>query len=191
MLAQTIKLGSWSLALLLPGLASGRNSSQFLNPILPGFHPDPSCTFIPKEDTFYCASSSFNAFPGIPIHASKDLTTWRLVGEFLPCSICPPIDCWLTTCNYRRGGPSTAISTLLSDTPHVLAVWPSQCTPCFGSSHLRYVPYRPPVFSSHPGACVTIGRGEFQKHPSLLAFASRIFRAAILVQPRRHNPDSV
>ncbi|KAF2449573.1 glycoside hydrolase family 43 protein [Karstenula rhodostoma CBS 690.94] len=83
MLTQSLTLGFLLLVSLLPGLASGRNSSQFLNPILPGFHPDPSCTFISDEETFYCASSSFNAFPGIPIHASKDLTTWRLLGNVL------------------------------------------------------------------------------------------------------------
>lgn len=44
------------------------------------FHPDPSCIFHQLDETFYCASSSFNVFPGIPIHASKDLTNWRLVG---------------------------------------------------------------------------------------------------------------
>lgn len=88
MLTQALTLGSLLLVSLLPGVASVRNSSQFLNPILPGFHPDPSCTFISEEETFYCASSSFNAFPGIPIHASKDLTTWRLVGAYLPRSIC-------------------------------------------------------------------------------------------------------
>ncbi|KAF2178212.1 glycoside hydrolase family 43 protein [Zopfia rhizophila CBS 207.26] len=56
----------------------------FYNPIVPGFHPDPSCIFVPEhDDTFYCASSSFNVFPGIPIHASKDLTTWRLISNAL------------------------------------------------------------------------------------------------------------
>lgn len=44
------------------------------------FHPDPSCIFHKPDSTFYCASSSFNVFPGIPIHASKDLTNWRLIG---------------------------------------------------------------------------------------------------------------
>ncbi|KAK7038119.1 glycoside hydrolase family 43 protein [Favolaschia claudopus] len=54
------------------------------NPILPGFHPDPSCIFVSEWDsTFFCASSSFNAFPGIPIHASQDLQTWRLIGNAL------------------------------------------------------------------------------------------------------------
>ncbi|KAK0617306.1 glycosyl hydrolase [Immersiella caudata] len=55
-----------------------------LNPILPGFHPDPSCIFVPEwNSTFFCATSSFNSFPGIPIHASKDLKEWSLVGHVL------------------------------------------------------------------------------------------------------------
>lgn len=58
-------------------------NSTFNNPILPGFHPDPSCIFVPElDDTFFCASSSFNAFPGIPIHASKDLQNWKLIGKY-------------------------------------------------------------------------------------------------------------
>jgi beta-xylosidase len=56
-------------------------NSTYYNPILPGFHPDPSCIFVPEwDDTFFCASSSFNAFPGIPLHASKDLQNWKLIG---------------------------------------------------------------------------------------------------------------
>ncbi|TFK27128.1 arabinofuranosidase [Coprinopsis marcescibilis] len=52
--------------------------------MLPGFHPDPSCIFVKEwDDTFFCASSSFNAFPGIPIHASKDLQNWKLIGHVL------------------------------------------------------------------------------------------------------------
>ncbi|KAH8881358.1 hypothetical protein GQ53DRAFT_888319 [Thozetella sp. PMI_491] len=59
-------------------------NSTFLNPILPGFHPDPSCIYVSEWDsTFFCASSSFNAFPGIPIHASKDLQKWKLIGHAL------------------------------------------------------------------------------------------------------------
>lgn len=58
-----------------------QGNSTYFNPIFPGFHPDPSCIFVPEwDDTFFCAASSFNAFPGIPIHASKDLKNWRLIG---------------------------------------------------------------------------------------------------------------
>ncbi|KAG8157623.1 hypothetical protein KVR01_012665 [Diaporthe batatas] len=71
------------LVALLSGLAEAENST-FNNPILPGFHPDPSCIFVPEWDnTFFCASSSFNAFPGIPIHASKDLQNWKLIAHVL------------------------------------------------------------------------------------------------------------
>ncbi|KAJ9299719.1 CAZyme family GH43 [Paecilomyces variotii] len=57
-------------------------NSTYINPILPGFHPDPSCIFVPSWDnTYFCASSSFNAFPGIPIHASRDLQNWKLIGN--------------------------------------------------------------------------------------------------------------
>jgi len=65
--------------------AAASANSTYYNPILPGFHPDPSCIYLPEKDngTFFCASSSFNAFPGIPIHASKDLQNWRLIGHVL------------------------------------------------------------------------------------------------------------
>lgn len=76
-------------ALLLPiavkaAAVKSPENSTFTNPILPGFHPDPSCIFVPEwDDTFFCATSSFQAFPGIPIHASKDLQNWKLVGNVL------------------------------------------------------------------------------------------------------------
>lgn len=94
----------WVLSALMVCLAYGDNST-FNNPILPGFHPDPSCVFVPEwNETFFCASSSFNAFPGIPIHASKDLQNWKLIGIGVFFSM-PPQDkiCGpLSDCVYRR-----------------------------------------------------------------------------------------
>jgi xylan 1,4-beta-xylosidase len=51
------------------------------NPVLPGFHPDPS--FIRVGEGFYVASSTFEWFPGVPIHHSRDLKHWRLIGHAL------------------------------------------------------------------------------------------------------------
>ncbi len=74
-------LWTWLFA-ALPSTAIARPNSTYSNPILPGFHPDPSCIFVPEwDDTFFCASSTFNAFPGIPLHASKDLQNWKLIGQ--------------------------------------------------------------------------------------------------------------
>ncbi|KAF4781077.1 hypothetical protein HER10_EVM0006843 [Colletotrichum scovillei] len=75
-----VALAVWLMCL---SISEGSNST-FYNPIIPGFHPDPSCIFVPEwNNTFFCASSSFNAFPGIPLHASRDLQNWKLVGHVL------------------------------------------------------------------------------------------------------------
>ncbi len=47
------------------------------NPILPGFNPDPS--IIRVEDDFFIATSTFEWFPGVRIHHSRDLIHWRLI----------------------------------------------------------------------------------------------------------------
>ncbi len=47
------------------------------NPILPGFNPDPSILRV--GETYYIATSTFEWFPGVQIHASRDLANWELV----------------------------------------------------------------------------------------------------------------
>lgn len=54
---------------------------QIQNPVLPGFNPDPS--IIRVEDTYYIATSTFEWFPGVRIHESKDLVHWNLVKNVL------------------------------------------------------------------------------------------------------------
>lgn len=49
------------------------------NPILPGFNPDPSICRV--GDDYYIATSTFEWFPGVQIHQSRDLAHWRLVGR--------------------------------------------------------------------------------------------------------------
>lgn len=51
------------------------------NPVLPGFNADPS--MIRVEDTYYIANSTFEWFPGVRIHASKDMVHWNLVTNVL------------------------------------------------------------------------------------------------------------
>ena len=49
--------------------------------ILKGFKPDPS--IIRVEDTFYIASSTFEWFPGVMIHESRDLVNWSFTDYVL------------------------------------------------------------------------------------------------------------
>lgn len=51
------------------------------NPILPGFHPDPSICRVGED--YYLVCSSFEYFPGVPIFHSRDLVTWRQIGNVL------------------------------------------------------------------------------------------------------------
>ncbi len=56
-------------------------SRTITNPVLPGFHPDPS--FLRVGDDYYLATSTFEWFPGVRIHHSRDLVNWRLLGHAL------------------------------------------------------------------------------------------------------------
>ena len=49
------------------------------NPVLPGFNPDPS--FCRVGDDFYLATSTFEWYPGVQIHHSRDLVNWTLVSR--------------------------------------------------------------------------------------------------------------
>jgi len=55
--------------------------AQTTNPILPGFHPDPSICRVGND--YYIVNSSFQYFPGVPVYHSRDLQTWQLIGNVL------------------------------------------------------------------------------------------------------------
>src|SRR5688572_1692760 len=53
----------------------------FLNPIMPGDHPDPS--ILKDGDDYYMTFSSFDAYPGVVIWHSRDLVNWQPLGPTL------------------------------------------------------------------------------------------------------------
>lgn len=59
-----------------------QSESEFYNPILSGFYPDPSICSNGKGD-YYLVCSSFTYFPGVPIFHSRDLVNWKQVGHVL------------------------------------------------------------------------------------------------------------
>ncbi|HEY6803025.1 MAG TPA: glycoside hydrolase family 43 protein [Pyrinomonadaceae bacterium] len=52
-------------------------STLIQNPILRGFNPDPSIVRV--GDDYYIATSTFEWYPGVQIHHSRDLVHWRLL----------------------------------------------------------------------------------------------------------------
>lgn len=53
----------------------------FRNPVLPGFHADPSVCR--AGDDYYLVNSTFQFFPGVPVYHSKDLIHWEQIGACL------------------------------------------------------------------------------------------------------------
>ena len=98
--------------------------TRFHNPILPGFNPDPSIVRVGED--FYIATSTFEWFPGVQIHHSRDLVHWRMVARPLSrpaqldmrgdpdsCGVWAPDlsyadgRFWLTYTDVKRFGQST------------------------------------------------------------------------------------
>lgn len=52
-------------------------TAMIRNPILPGFNPDPSICRVGGD--YYIATSTFEWYPGVQIHHSRDLVNWTLV----------------------------------------------------------------------------------------------------------------
>ena len=90
------------IVLLLNGLfVSGQTSivdssayykevKTYVNPVLPGDHPDP--TLIKVGDDFYHCGSSFHFTPYLPIYHSKDLVHWEVISRVVP----PSKGAWVT-----------------------------------------------------------------------------------------------
>lgn len=73
----------FSLLLLLMSCAiiTAQSIGTYRNPIIPGFHPDPSIVRVGED--FYLVNSSFQYFPGVPIFHSRDLIHWEQIGNVL------------------------------------------------------------------------------------------------------------
>ncbi|WP_438431173.1 glycoside hydrolase family 43 protein [Gorillibacterium sp. sgz500922] len=93
----------------------------YRNPVICGFHPDPS--ICRKGDDYFLVTSSFEYFPGVPLFHSKDLVNWRQIGHCLTrreqldlrevpssCGVYAPTirlhgdTFYMTTTNVTRGG---------------------------------------------------------------------------------------
>lgn len=66
----------FSLLLILSAYAQG-----YKNPIILGFHPDPSVCRVGND--YYLVNSTFCYFPGVPIFHSRDLIHWEQIGNCL------------------------------------------------------------------------------------------------------------
>jgi len=83
-------------------------SSVIRNPVLPGSHPDPSMLRVGRD--FYLATSTFEWYPGVLLHHSRDLVHWRALGgaldstRLLDLTGCPDSGgVWAPSLSYADG----------------------------------------------------------------------------------------
>lgn len=69
---------AFSVLLVNSVIAVENKSTDFKNPILSGYHPDPSICRV--GDDYYLVNSSFEWYPGLPVFHSKDLVNWKLIS---------------------------------------------------------------------------------------------------------------
>lgn len=81
---------------------------NYTNPIIRGFHPDPSVCRV--GDEFFLVTSSFEYFPGVPIYKSTNLVNWSCIGHCLTRSSQLPLEnchasegIYAPTIRYHKG----------------------------------------------------------------------------------------
>lgn len=115
------------------------------NPVLRGSNPDPSILRV--SDDYYIATSTFEWFPGVQIHHSRDLVNWRLLtrpltkvsqldlrgvkdsgGVFAPCLSHHGGTFYLVYTNAlcmsgMHGGPMNDLYTYVVTAPDIMGPW--------------------------------------------------------------------
>jgi len=133
------------------------------NPVLPGFHPDPSILRV--GDEYYIANSTFEWYPGVEISRSRDLITWETVpsplstkklldmegclpscGIWAPCLSCSDGLFWLIYTNVRSWN-----SGVWKDTPNYLTTAPSIDGPWSDPVYLNSSGFDPSLFHDDDG----------------------------------------
>lgn len=81
---------------------------KYVNPIIPGFNPDPSICRVGED--YYLVTSTFEFFPGIPVYHSRDLVNWTQLGSCidrpgqLPLEqAAPGMGIWAPTIRWHKG----------------------------------------------------------------------------------------
>lgn len=81
---------------------------QYQNPVIRGFHPDPSICRVGED--YYLVTSSFEYFPGIPVFHSRDLVNWKQIGNCVQDAEAFPLleakdsgGVWAPTIRYEEG----------------------------------------------------------------------------------------
>lgn len=151
------------------------------NPILPGFLPDGSIVRV--GDTYYIATSTFQWYPGVQIHKSKDLANWELAarpldrknlldmrghpegaGIWAPCITHDGERFWLVYTDVRRKEGS------FKDTPNYITTATDITGPWSDPVYLNSSGFDPSLFHDEDGRKWLVNQlWDHRKRPNLFA----------------------
>ena len=164
-------------------------ATMIRNPILPGFNPDPSILRV--GDDYYIATSTFEWYPGVQIHHSRDLVNWRLLtrplrrasqlnmlgdpdscGVWAPCLTHSDGLFWLVYTDVKRYGRTTvggASGASLRDFHNYLVTCPTIDGEWSDALYLNSSGFDPSLFHDDDGRKYLVnqlwdhrpGRGRF------------------------------
>lgn len=134
-------------------------SAIITNPVLRGFHPDPSICRV--GDDYYVATSTFEWFPGVQIHHSRDLVHWRLVARPLARpsqvdlrGVAPSGGIWAPALSWAQGRfwlVTTVVHTANSDQENFVVTAPSITGPWSDPVRLNRLGFDPSLFHADDG----------------------------------------
>jgi len=80
----TVWSGVWSQQRMVDSSLFCNQVLTYVNPVLPGDHPDPTLIRVGKD--FYHCGSSFHFNPYLPVYHSTDLVHWEVISRVVPSS---------------------------------------------------------------------------------------------------------
>ncbi|MFA6135282.1 MAG: glycoside hydrolase family 43 protein [Phycisphaerae bacterium] len=168
------------------------------NPILPGFNPDPSICRVGED--YYIATSTFEWFPGVQIHHSRDLVHWRLITH--PLDRLSQLDMTGNACSSGIWAPCLTYSDGLfwllytdvkccegafKDTPNYLVTAPSITGPWSEPIYLNASGFDPSLLHDDDGRKWLVNQlWEFRKDRN--RFAGVVLQEYSVAQRRLVGP---
>ena len=136
----------------------------FTNPVISGFHPDPSVCRVGED--YYLVNSSNSYFPGIPIFHSKDLIHWEQIGHCLTRESQIPLGManlsagiWAPTIRYNKG-TFYVISTNMDAGGHFIVTSKNPAGPWSEPIWIEKNGIDPSLFFDEDGKCYFTRNGD-------------------------------
>lgn len=139
--------------------------NKIINPIIPGYYPDPS--IIRVDDDYYLACSSFELYPGIPLFHSKDLMHWEQICNIMTADNDFHVDhtygangVMAPTIRYNNG-TFYVINANFADNGNFIVTAADPAGPWSKPHYMTDVPgIDASIFFDHDGQCYVIGTGN-------------------------------